>query len=88
MKKVDITGTHNRYQIKKVTRTTADINKPRVATIGWDASLYSTEVQMVLLNELHTFLSNSITQENKQTIPAYLIRVFLYISINLGVHIH
>lgn len=35
MKKVDITGTHNRYQIKKVTRTTADSNKPRVATIGW-----------------------------------------------------
>lgn len=70
MKKVDITGTHNRYQIKKVTRTTADINKPRVATIGWDASLYSTEVQMILLNELHTFLSNSITQENKQTITS------------------
>ena len=68
MKKVDITGTHNRYQIKKVTRNAEDISKPRVATVGWDPSLYSTEVQMSLLEELHAVLSNSTTQEDKQTI--------------------
>ena len=68
MKKVDITGTHNRYQIKKVTRNAEDISKPRVATVGWDPSLYSTEVQMSLLTELHEFLSNSTTQEDKQAI--------------------
>ena len=68
MKKVDITGTHNRYQIKKVTRTQEDICKSRVVTVGWDSSLYSTEVQMDLLRELNKFLSSSITQENKPII--------------------
>jgi hypothetical protein len=48
-----IQGTHNRYQMKKVTRANElDKHKSRIATRTWDPSLYDIDTQLQLLEEL------------------------------------
>jgi hypothetical protein len=53
MKSVKITGTNNRYQMKKVTKENELYKyRSRVLTNGWDPSLYSAETQMNVLQEI------------------------------------
>lgn len=48
-----IQGTHNRYQMKKVTRANElDKHKSRIATRTWDPSLFDIDTQLQLLEEL------------------------------------
>lgn len=68
MKSIQITGTHNRYQMKKVTRENEMYKyRSRVATSMWDSSLYEIDTQMRLLLEIqqHLIGSNDDTLRNK-----------------------
>jgi hypothetical protein len=48
-----IQGTHNRYQMKKVTRANEmEKCKSRIASRKWDPSLYEIETQLQLLSEM------------------------------------
>jgi hypothetical protein len=58
MKSIKITGTNNRYQMKKVTRENELYKyKSRVLTNGWDPSLYEIETQLNLLSIIKNVIS-------------------------------
>jgi hypothetical protein len=58
MKSIKITGTNNRYQMKKVTRENGLYKyKSRVLTNGWDPSLYEIETQLNLLSIIKNLIS-------------------------------
>jgi hypothetical protein len=53
MKSIQITGTNNRYQMKKVTRENEMYKyRSRVLTSDWDPSLYEIETQLNLLSTI------------------------------------
>lgn len=71
MKTIKITGTNNRYQMKKVTREN-DLYKykSRVMTNGWDPSLYETETQLRLLSTIQNEIKNRKEVDSVQlTLP-------------------
>lgn len=64
MKSVKITGTNNRYQMKKVTRENEIYKyKTRTSVEEWDPSLYTEETQMELLREIKEELDISPTND-------------------------
>jgi hypothetical protein len=68
MKSVKITGTNNRYQMKKVTKENELYKyRSRVLTNGWDTSLYSEEKQIEVLTDIkkHILEMEIINDYNK-----------------------
>jgi hypothetical protein len=60
MKSIQITGTNNRYQMKKVTRENEMYKyRSRVATLAWETDLYTIETQMKILMGLHQTIAEN-----------------------------
>lgn len=69
MKSIKITGTNNRYQMKKVIRENKLYKyKSRVLTNGWDPSLYEIETQLNLLS----IIKNVISEMGSTNVPLVL----------------
>jgi hypothetical protein len=60
MKSIQITGTNNRYQMKKVTRENEMYKfRSRVSTSAWEPDLYEIETQMKILTDIHRTIAEN-----------------------------